>query len=124
MTDVETMNNRKLDELAKGYAEDILAEVAMNHAGTVVGDAIAYDLARECAHGSQWVIYYDRAHELCRNCDIDDGEEYARDTLANLGFSPHAIGYNEMATLIAYGELLARILRAINSGWWQHRKGN
>lgn len=117
MTDVETMNNRKLDELAKGYARDILVEVEKNG-----GDA--RDLAHEYADGSQWVIYYDRAHELCRNCDIDDGEEYARDTLANLGFSPHTIGYNEMATLIAYGELHARILRAIDSGWWQHRKGN
>ena len=104
MTDVETMNNRKLDKLAKGYARDILAEVEKNG-----GDA--RDLAHEYADGSQWVIYCDRAHELCRNCDIDDGKEYVRDTLA------HAIGYNEMASLIAYGELHARILRAIDSGW-------
>jgi hypothetical protein len=111
MTDVETMNNRKLDELAKGYAEDILAEVKKNG-----GDA--HYLAHEYANGSQWVCYYDRAHELCRNCDIDDGEEYAGNK------QPHAKSYNDMAADIAYGELHARILRAIDSGWWQHRKGN
>ena len=48
MTDVETrralMTNRKLDELAKGYARDILAEVKKNG-----GDA--YDLAHQYGYG-------------------------------------------------------------------------
>lgn len=55
---VKIMNDYKLDEIAKSYAKDIIAEVK-----EYGGDA--YDLAHEMIDGSEHVIYYANAHAIC-----------------------------------------------------------
>lgn len=96
------MNDFELDQLAKSYAEEIMLEIK-EHGGD------QFDLAHQYADGSEYVIYYSKAHELCQNCNIDNGEEWFEEVGPNKGLS-----YGEVATVIAYGELYTRILNQIN----------
>jgi len=68
----------------------------------------AMDWALESADGSEYVIYYAKAHELCRECDITQGEDFVADC-----FSDVPMTYDEMACRIAYGEIDARIRAAV-----------
>ena len=96
------MNDYKLDEIAKSYAKDIVAEV--KECG---GDA--YDLAHEMVDGCGHVIYCANAHVICQNCDTSNGEAF----LEELG-APENPTYDRLATLIAYGELLQRVQHELN----------
>jgi len=95
------LNDYKLNEYVESIVEDILEDC----------DDIdsAMDQAHECADGSEYVIYYARAHELCQNCNTDMGEEFVEDI--GVGDNPT---YESIACLIAYGELRGRIERAIH----------
>lgn len=96
-----TINDYKLDQIALDYAEEIWRDVD--------GDIdAATDQAHEYADGSEWVIYYHKAHELCQNCNTDHGEELLDDV--GPGENPT---YDGLAVLIAYGELNARINHAL-----------
>ena len=66
-------------------------------------------MAHEHADGSEWVIYYARAHALCQNCDTSEGEAFISDCCEPM----HGWTYDSIACAIAYGELHARILWAI-----------
>ncbi len=102
MTTIDTITNHKLDEYAADCAKEILEEI--NRYG---GDE--YDLAHEHADGSEWVIYYSKAHQLCQNCNTDHGEVF----LAVVG-TPENVTYDSLAVTIAYGELHARICQALD----------
>jgi hypothetical protein len=97
-----TINDYTLNEYAADIADEILRECD--------GDRDrAMDLAHEYADNSEWAIYYYKAHELCQNCNTDNGEEFYEDC------GPwEDITYNKIATIIAYGELRARIIQAID----------
>ncbi len=98
-----TINDYRLDE----YAAEIAAEIISECGGE---RDTAIDRAHEHADGSEWVIYYNKAHELCQNCNTDNGEEFYEDC------GPwDDITYNKIATIIAYGELNARIAQAIDA---------
>jgi hypothetical protein len=82
------------------YCNDIAAEIA----GQFDNIDEALDLVWQYADGSEHVIYYAKAHELCRNCDTENGEAFVQDC-----FSDVPMTYDDMACRIAYGEIEARI---------------
>ena len=96
------MNDYQLTEYAEDIARDILAEVA-----EYGGDAT--DLAHENADGSEHVIYYSKAHDICQNCNTENGEQFLED----MGGAGKDATYDSIATLIAYGELYSRIVDAL-----------
>ena len=90
------------DHQLDAYADDIAAEIAeeiKEHGGD------AYDLAHECADGSEHVIYHYKAHAICQNCNTDAGEDFVSDT----GEPEGGWSYDDHAVAIAYGELRHRI---------------
>jgi len=98
-----TINDYKLNELAAEIAAEIISECDGDR------DA-AIDRTHERADGSEWVIYYSKAHELCQNCNTDNGARFYEDC------GPwDDITYDKIATMIAYGELFYRIARAIDA---------
>lgn len=94
-------NDYQLDQYAESCARDILAEVA-EHRRDVI------DMAHEHADGSEHVIYHHKAHAICQNCNTDNGEAFLEDV-----GNPEPVTYDSLATVIAYGELRARIENAI-----------
>jgi|ETNvirnome_2_300_1030623.scaffolds.fasta_scaffold18697_4 hypothetical protein len=102
MADNETINDFKLDQMAKDYAVEILKEIKKYG-----GDA--YDLAHEYTDNSEWAIYPNKAHELCQNCNTELGEQLLEDS----GL-PETPTYNGLASYIAYGEINSRIKYAID----------
>jgi hypothetical protein len=99
-----TINDYTLNEYAADIADEILRECD--------GDReTAIDLAAERADGSEWAIYYHKAHELCQNCNTDNGAQYYDDC----GPWEDVSTYNGIASIIAYGELHARIAQAIDA---------
>lgn len=100
MTD--TISEYVLDTYCREAASDIMDEVAEYGGETC-------DKAHEWADQSEYVIYYSKAHDLCRNCNTDRGEQFIEETG---GFSD-GITYDKMATMIAYGEIYTRICEAL-----------
>lgn len=96
------MNDNELDLIARSYAEDIAQEIA-EHGGD------AMDLAHQYADGCEHVIYYGKAHDICRRCDVSNGEEFADTVFMSCGPT-----YDELATHIVYGELHYRIVRELD----------
>ena len=98
-----TMNDHKLDAYCDAIASEILAEVE--------GDRDkAFDLAHEYADGSEYAIYYSKAHEVCQNCNTDNGEQFYEDC------GPFADPtYDSIASIIAYGEIRCRVEVAIDA---------
>ena len=90
------MNDKELNEYCEAIADEIRSEC----------DDIdsAIDLAHENADGSEHVIYYNKAHAICQRCKIDDGQAFFADCFSDGGKS-----YDEIACIIAYGEIRARI---------------
>ena len=98
-----TINDHTLNEYAADIADEIIRECDGDR------DRAMYH-AIDHADGSEWAIYYHKAHELCQNCNIDNGEQFYEDC------GPWVdITYNRIATIIAYGELRARIEQAIDA---------
>ena len=82
------------------YCNDIAEEIASQSEDM---DA-ALDLVWQYADGSEHVIYYAKAHELCRNCDTENGEAMVQDCFADVPMT-----YDDMACRIAFGEIESRI---------------
>lgn len=95
---IDAINDIILDEMARDFAEEILAETENNDQ--------QLDLASEYASGSEWVIYSHKAHALCHYCNTDSGEAH----LSRVGM-PKVPTYNDLASMIAYGEIYYRICR-------------
>ena len=102
------MNNAELNIIATGYALEIHAEF------TAQGDVDIHDLAHQYADGSEHVIYYSKAHDICQNCNTENGEQFLEDMggSTELFSAGEGATYDKIATLIAYGELYARIVDA------------
>ena len=96
------MNDYQLNQIAEDMAREILAEIA-EHGGD------ASDLAHETVDGCEHVIYHAKAHAICQGCSTDNGEQF----LADVG-NPDPVTYDSLATMIAYGELLPRVMSAID----------
>ena len=90
-----------------------------------VADEMAWNIADASAH----VIYWNNAHAVCQNCTTDAGEEFVHQLGGGGGNT-----YDEMASLIAHGEILSRIIDAVEnsveggdhdyvSQFWQHQQG-
>ena len=90
------LNDFSLTEYCDTMAEDIFADAP------TFEDAM--DWATEAADGSEYVIYYGKAHDLCRNCDTTQGEEFIAECYSDVPMT-----YDEMACRIAYGEIYSRI---------------
>ena len=97
------MNDFHLDLIAKDIADDINAEVS-EYGGE------PSDLAHEAVDGSEHVIYYSKAHDICQNCNTDEGEAFLEDVGAGSDVS-----YNSLAVTIAYGELYSRVCAALEA---------
>lgn len=96
------MNDYQLDLIARSYAEDIVSELK-----EYGGDAI--ELAHQYADSCEHVIYYSKAHRICRNCDVSNGEDFVEG-----GFRDVSPTYDELASHIVYGELYYRIVRELS----------
>lgn len=103
------MNDYQLDEYCRSIAEDIVRDAK--------SEEQALDWASEAADSTEWVIYYNKAHELCQNCNTDQGEDFIAECWAN-----EPMTYDEMACRIAYGEIDARVRNFV---WqlWQEKEG-
>ena len=102
MTDDTIKNDYQLQQYAEAAARDIANEIKESG-----GDA--YDLAHQHADGCEYVIYYYKAHSICQNCDVENGEAF----LEEMGGPGKDATYNSIAVMIAYGELHSRILHAL-----------
>lgn len=90
------LNDFKLDEYCKSIAEEICNS-------TKYLDE-AKEQVWQYADGSEYVIYYAKAHELCQNCNIEDGQDYVEEVYGDAFQS-----YNDLATKIAFAEIDSRI---------------
>ena len=94
------LNDYKLDQYCASIAEELVnyhedLDEALDHVW-------------EYADGSEYVIYYAKAHELCRTCNTDMGEDFIADCYSDVPMT-----YDEMACRIAYGEIENRIRCAV-----------
>lgn len=98
------MNNHHLDEYCRSIAEDIVRDAD--------SECQALDWASEAADSSEYAIYIHKAHELCQNCDITQGEEFVAECFPN-----EAMTYDETACRIAYGEIYSRVCVFVGELW-------
>lgn len=103
------MNDNQLNEYCRSIAEDIVRDAN--------SEDQALDWASEAADSSEYAIYIHKAHELCQNCNITQGEDFVAES-----FPHQAMTYDEIACLIAYGEIDARV-RAFVWKLWQEKEG-
>tara|TARA_R110000803_G_scaffold41468_1_gene89158 strand:- start:19 stop:354 length:336 start_codon:yes stop_codon:yes gene_type:complete len=99
------MNNASdynLDAMATSWAVEIFEQV------NDIDEA--HELASQYADGSEWVIYHHKSHELCLNCNTDNGEMYLEDC----GI-PDGATYNSIGSMIAYFEIETRLNAAIQT---------
>ena len=90
------LNDYKLDQYCKAIAEEIC------NSTTDIDEAT--DQVWEYADGSEYVIYYAKAHELCQNCNINEGTDFVEECYGDTFLS-----YDDLATQIAYAEIDSRI---------------
>lgn len=91
------MNDYDLTQYCNGIAEDIARDASDYEQAT--------DWAHESADGSEYVIYYGKAHSVCQNCNIEQGEDFFEQCYDG----NHGKSYDEIACIMAYGEINARI---------------
>jgi len=97
---MKNASDYNLDEMVASWAVEIFEQTASRDDGM--------DLVYLYADGSEWVIYYSKAHDLCRSCNTDQGEDFVSEC-----YSDNNLNYNEMASAIAYGEIQARLAQAV-----------
>ena len=95
-------NDFKLDAYCYSIAQDIAADFDGVLSEGNLDDAL--DTVWQYADGSEFVIYHYKAHQLCLNCNTDQGEDFLHDC----GIEKQ-LSYDEMASRIAYGEIDARV---------------
>jgi hypothetical protein len=88
----------ELDQYCRELAKEILREIA--EYGGDLSDQI-----HESADNSQHVIYHSRAHSICQNCNIDNGEAFVDE----IGTPEGGWSYNGIASAMAYGEIVQRL---------------
>jgi hypothetical protein len=88
----------ELDQYCRAMAKQILDEFA-EYGGDLS------DLIHETADSSEHVIYFGKAHSICQNCNVDNGEAFIEET----GTPEDGWSYNGIAVAIAYGEIVARL---------------
>jgi len=91
------MQDYDLTQYCNGIAEEIARDARDIEQAT--------DWAHESADGSEHVIYYAKAHALCQNCNIDQGEDFFSECYGG----EHGKSYDDIACIMAYGEINARI---------------
>lgn len=94
-------------ELAREIFDEVMEDKAGDHPEDYRDEMD--ERAHETADGHQWVIYTYKAHMLCAHCDVSNGEEF----LADVGVGPDPT-YDSLGTMIAYGEMRARIMAEID----------
>lgn len=67
------------------------------------------DRVHETVDGHEWIIYHYRAHQICAECDTDEGEQFLEDC-----GMPETPTYDGLASIIAFGEMRARVEAAID----------
>ena len=97
-------NNNELQAEAEALAEMIFNEYNLS-------EVDVFDAVAEVVDGSEHVIYYSKAHSICQNCDISEGEAFFRDCYGDYGNSKT---YDEIACIMAYGELQYRVQNALD----------
>ena len=90
------------------YASDIAIDIFTEHC---LDRDTAQESVWQSVDGSEWVIYHHKAHELCLNCNTDNGEQ----SIEDMGGFPDGSTYDSMASLIAYCEIEARVNDALNT---------
>jgi hypothetical protein len=105
MTDF-IINDHLLQKECDEIAQEIIDEFRRDHFGEGLSDYSdeMSDRAHETADGHEWVIYNYKALMLCAHCDTENGEELLED----IGI-PKEPDIYKLATMIAYGEIRARI---------------
>lgn len=88
----------ELDQYCRGMARQIRDEFYKT-------GVELQDLIHETADGSEHVIYFGKAHSICQNCNVDNGEAFVEET----GTPEDGWSYNGIAVAIAYGEIVARL---------------
>jgi hypothetical protein len=91
-------SNFELDQYCRELAKEILSEIA--EYGGDLSDEI-----HQAADNSEHVIYFAKAHSICQNCNVDNGEEFIEET----GNPEGGWSYDGIAVAIAYGEIVARL---------------
>lgn len=119
----ETISERALQEECESIAQGIF-DGAMGDADESTAEDMRdamNDQSHEECDGHQWVIYHHKAHQLCLNCNTDSGESFLDDT-----GTPETPTYDGLASLIAYGEMLARVqahLSELVDAWMAENDG-
>ena len=108
------MNNYELDKLCADMAKDVFDEIMLNHASEGdTPDDMRDDMAEmlfQSVDGSEHVIYYHKAHAICQNCDVSEGEQ----RLADMGGIENPT-YDSFAVAIAFGEMESRAMAALET---------
>lgn len=99
------------DHILQKEAESLAIEIVDDFRGNLADDESLSDYrdemtdrAHEYADSHEYAIYYHKAIMLCAHCDTDQGEQFLEDT-----GMPEKPTFAGLATIIAYGELRARI---------------
>lgn len=90
-----------LDDMVASWAVEIFEQTD--------NEDQAIEWAHQYADGSEWVIYFYKAHELCAGCNTDIGEGFVEDC----GEPEGGWSYGGFASAIAYGEIVGRLNSAI-----------
>jgi hypothetical protein len=93
-----------VDQLVEGIREDY----NMSDFDVDLDDFDIEDVIHQTVEGCEYVIYYNRAHSICLNCDIQRGESLVEE----MGIKPSS--YNDYASWVAYAELRLRVLDRFN----------
>jgi hypothetical protein len=97
---MENASDYNLDDMVASWAVEIFEQTKTRDEGM--------DLVYLYADGSEWVIWYSKAHDLCRHCNTEQGEDFVNEC-----YPDSNLNYNEMASAIAYGEIQARLGQAV-----------
>lgn len=101
-----------LQKECEELAQDIFDDVLQFNLGISENDLRKKcdERAHEDADSHEWVIYNHKALMMCAHCDVSRGEEFLED----VGMPEDPTIYS-LATSIAYGEMRARIMDAIET---------
>ncbi len=99
-------NDYELNQFVEALAADGLREHDFDFDFMSVSDA-AHFLTDGCEH----VAYYHKAHSICQNCNISLGEQFLREIEFDLSDMGNC--YDEIAVIIAYGEICTRLTSVI-----------
>ena len=95
------------DEIAQEVFDNALDDMAADETPDHHRDDML-DRVHETVDGHQWVIYHHYAHQICAECNTDEGEAFLEDC-----GMPETPTYDSLATAIAYGEMRHRVTARI-----------